>query len=91
MDLVLKMSVNILLSTRKFSKEGHVLVYDKEEVNIYNATNTDMDMNFKEILTGHFSKNTGMCHIPLKEKVENETTNTLVVNWPDTIHYLKCV
>ena len=27
-----------------------------------------------------------MWHITLEDKVENETTRTLVVNWPDILH-----
>ena len=46
-DLVPKMRGNILLSTGKFSKEGYVSVHDKEEVNIYNATTTDIYINRK--------------------------------------------
>ena len=61
-------------------------VYDKEEVKIYDATTTDIDINGKAILTVYISENTGMCQIPLKENVENETTRTLVVNRPNILH-----
>ena len=77
---------NILLNTSKFAKEGYVLVYDKEEVNIYDETTTEIEINSKEILTGYFSENIGMWRIPLKDKMENKTTNALVLNRPNILH-----
>ena len=65
-----------------------MLVYYKEEVNIYYATTKEIDINFRAILTGYLSEKTGIWHILLKEKVENETTNTLVVNRPNIIHVI---
>ena len=85
-DLEQKTRGNILLSTSKFAKEGYVLVYDKEEVIIYEATTTEIENNFKSILKGNLRKNIGVWHIQLKYLLENETTNTLVVNRHDFLH-----
>ena len=86
MDFVPKMQGYIPLSQGKFTKEGYVLVYDKEEVIIYEATTTEIENNFKSILKGNLRKNIGVWHIQLKYLLENETTNTLVVNRHDFLH-----
>ena len=44
---------SILLITGEFAKEGYVLVYDNEEVNIYDTFTTDIEINAKAILKGH--------------------------------------
>ena len=68
-DIVPKIRGYILLSKGNFSKDRYESVCDKEEVNIYDATTIDINNNGKTILTGKFSKTTGMWHIPLKDKV----------------------
>ena len=63
-----------------------MLLYDSKEVNIYGATTIDIDINGKAMLTGYFSKKTGMWHILCKKNVENETTDILVVNRTEILH-----
>ena len=63
------MRENIILSIGIFTKEGRVSVYDTEEVNIYDDSTTNIEINRKAILTGYFIKKTVVCHNLLKDKV----------------------
>jgi hypothetical protein len=43
---------NFLLSTNKFAKAGYTVIYDKDEVNFYDARTTKIKVSEEAILTG---------------------------------------
>ena len=69
-----------LLSTAKFAEAGYITVFDKEEVNIYNAQNTTLKVSKGAILRGWFEKTANLWQIPLIPVVLNNNTDTVLVN-----------
>jgi hypothetical protein len=67
-----------LLSGSKFADAGYTAVYDKAEVNFYNA-NT-IHITEKAVLTGYHCTRTGLWHVPLRPIITNENEDTLVLN-----------
>jgi hypothetical protein len=55
-------------------------VFDKEEVNIYNAQNTTLKVSKRAILQGWFDKTANLWRIPLIPIVLNNNTDTVLVN-----------
>ncbi len=43
---------NSLLSTNKFAEAGYTVIYDKDEVNFYDARTTKITVSEEAILTG---------------------------------------
>jgi hypothetical protein len=69
-----------LLSTAKFAKAGYIMVFDKEEINIYNAQDTTFKVSKGAILQGWFDKTANLWQIPLIPVVLNNNTDTVLVN-----------
>ena len=91
-ELVPKMQGDILLSTGKLAKKGYVSVYDRYEVNIYDAIPTDIEINGKVIPTRYFSKKTRMWKTPLKDKVKRQDNQHFGCKPPQhSTHHFKCV
>jgi hypothetical protein len=67
-----------LLSGSKFADAGYTVVYDKAEVNFYDA-NT-IHITKKAVLTGYRCTHTGLWHIPLQPVIMNENDDTLVLD-----------
>jgi hypothetical protein len=70
------------LSTSKFAAANYITIFDKEEVNIYDANNTIIAVTRGTILRGFKCPMTGMWHIPLVDLVRNNNTKTIIVNRP---------
>ena len=73
-----------LLSTAKFAQAGFISVFDKEEVNIYNAQNTTLKVSKRAILQGWFDKTANLWRIPLIPIVLDNNTDTVLVNKQST-------
>jgi hypothetical protein len=73
---------NSLLSTSKFVAANYITIFDKEEVNIYDANNTIISVTRGAILCGFKCPMTGMWCIPLIDLVRNNNTKTVIVNRP---------
>jgi hypothetical protein len=73
---------NSLLSTCKFAAANYITIFDKEEVNIYDANDTIIAVTRGAILRGFKCPMTGMWRIPLVDLVRNNNTETVIVNRP---------
>jgi hypothetical protein len=73
---------NSLLSTSKFAVANYITIFDKEEVNIYDANTTIIAVTRGAILCGFKCPMTGMWHIPLIDLIQNNNTVTVIVNRP---------
>jgi hypothetical protein len=67
-----------LLSGSKFANAGYTAVYDKTEVNFYNA-NT-IHITEKAVLMGYRCTRTGLWRVPLRPIITNENEDTLVLD-----------
>jgi hypothetical protein len=77
-------ATNSLLSTEKFATVGYITVFDSKEVNIYNASNTEVIVTREAILRGWFDKTANFWRIPLLSLAQNINTNTVLVKKPPT-------
>ena len=80
MDLVPAMKKDTLISVGKFADAGYLTVFDEEEVNIYDGLKTKIEINSKPIIKGWRDPETGLYRIPLKTKIENWNTDTILLN-----------
>ncbi len=74
----------MLLSTANFATAGYITVFDSKEVNIYNASNTEVIVTREAILRGWFDKTANLWRIPLLPLVQNTNTDTILVKKPPT-------
>ncbi len=75
---------NSLLSTSKFATANYITIFEKEEVNIYDANDTIITVSQGAILRGWMDTKSNLWHIPLVEIVQNNNTDTIIVNRPPT-------
>jgi hypothetical protein len=75
---------NSLLSTSKFAAANYITIFNKEEVNIYDANDTIIAVTRGTILRGFKCPMTGMWCIPLVDLVWNNNTETVIVNCPQS-------
>jgi hypothetical protein len=71
---------NSLLSIPKFVNANYVAIFDKDEVNIYNANKTIITLSCSAILRGWQCKQTKLCRIPFTKIIKNENTDTVLCN-----------
>jgi hypothetical protein len=71
-----------LLSTNKFAKAGYTVIYDKDELNFYDARTTKITVSEKAILTGWGCPHQKMWRVPLVTIVTNLNTDTLLLDHP---------
>ena len=71
-----------LISTSKLADANYTTIFDAEEVNIYNANNTESTVNRGAILKGWRDHTTGLWCIPLSKQIENKNTQTVLCNKP---------
>ena len=67
-----------LLSIPKFADANYVAIFDKDEVNIYDANKTTIVVSRGPILRGWRCKQTKLWRIPLIKNVTNENTDTVL-------------
>ena len=75
-------SQNSLLSTVKFADANYITIFDKDEVNIYDANDTTITVTKGAILRGWRDNNTNLWRIPLVPMVRNLNTDTALLNRP---------
>ena len=73
---------NSLLSTGKFADANYISIFDKEEVNIYDANDTIITVTRGAILRGYRDPKSTLWRIPLVNVVRNDNTDTIIVNKP---------
>jgi hypothetical protein len=81
---------DLLLSTSKFADAGYITIFNKEEVNIYNANYTVITVSRGAILWGWRDAKANMWRIPLVKVVRNHNTDTVMVNQPPTEFLPSC-
>jgi hypothetical protein len=69
---------NSLLSIPKFADPNYVAIFDKDEVNIYNANKTKIIASHSAILQGWRCKQTNLWRVPLIKNVQNNNTDTVL-------------
>jgi hypothetical protein len=69
-----------LISNSKLADAGYTMVFDKEEVTVYDGATTKIVPTMQAVLTGWRDKITGLWRFPLKDKVENQTTDTSLMS-----------
>jgi len=77
-------TTNLLLSTSKFAAANYITIFDKEEVNIYDANDTVIAVTRGAILRRFKCPTSGLWRIPLIEIVRNNNTDMIIVNQPPT-------
>jgi hypothetical protein len=73
---------NSLLSTSKFAAANYITIFDKKEVNIYDANDMIIAVTRGAILRGIKCPMTGMWRIPLVDLIRNNNTKMVIVNCP---------
>ncbi len=73
---------NSLLSTNKFSEAGYTIIYDKDEVNFYDARTMKITVLEEAILTGWQCPHQKMWHVPLIPIVTILNMGTLLLDHP---------
>jgi hypothetical protein len=81
----------LLLSTAKFATAGYITVFDGKEVNIYDASNTEVIVTREAILSGCFDKTANFWRIPLLPLAQNSNTDTVLVKKPPTEFLPDCL
>ncbi len=74
LHIMLSITKNLLLSTDKFATTNYITIFDKEEVNIYNANDTIIAVTRGAILHGWRDAGTKLWCIPLVAVVKNNNT-----------------
>ena len=67
-----------LLSGSKFADAGYTAVYDKNEVNFYEANKVKIQA--KAVLQGYRCPSTGLWRVPLVDSINNINTDTLLLD-----------
>jgi hypothetical protein len=67
-----------LISITKFVDANYIAIFDKDEVNIYNANKTKIIVSRSAILRGWQCKQTNLWQVPLIENVQNNSTDTVL-------------
>ena len=75
-----------LVSVPKLADADYITVLDKKGAKIYDGYTTTIKVLEKAVLEGYRCKGTGLMRIPLKAKVTNENTDTLLIDRPNPEH-----
>jgi hypothetical protein len=75
-------SQNSLLSTVKFADANYITIFNKDEVNIFDANDTSITVTKGAILLGWRNTTTNLWCIPLVRMVLNLNTDTALSNQP---------
>ena len=71
-----------LLSVSKFVDANYIAIFDKDEVNIFNANNTEVTVTRAAILRGWQCPKTKLWRIPLVKHITNANTGTILCDRP---------
>ena len=80
-------TINSLMSTNQFAVADYITVFDKEEVNVYDANDVKITVTRGAILRGWRCPSTGLWRIPLcptirSDNVANVNIQTVLVRRP---------
>jgi hypothetical protein len=78
MHIVPGIECNSLLSIPKFADANYAAIFDKDEVNIYDANKTTIIVSRGAILQGWRCKQTNLRQVPLIKNVQNNNTDTVL-------------
>jgi hypothetical protein len=67
-----------LLSIPKFVDANYIAIFDKDEINIYNANKTTIVVSRGAILQGWWCRQTNLWRVPLIRNVKNNNSNTVL-------------
>jgi hypothetical protein len=84
LHITLSVSQHSLLSTGKYADANYITMFDKDTINIYDANDTVITVTKEAILWGWRDKDNKLWRILLVDMVQNQNTNTIIVNWPPT-------
>ena len=73
-----------LLSIAKFADANYVAIFDKDELNIYDANKTKVTVSRGAILRGWRCTETNLWRVPLIPHVVNNNTDTILCDRPPT-------
>ena len=76
-----------LLSGGKMAEAGYIAIYDDEEVNFYNKT-AKIHISEEAVLKGYKCKQTKLWRVPLQDTIQDEHTDTLILDSPCGLHSL---
>jgi hypothetical protein len=77
-----------LLSTSKLVEADYIAIYDKQEVNFYDAMTTKIMVSEEAVLTGWQCPVTKLWHVPLVDKPDNLNMDTLLLDHPTRLKNL---
>ncbi len=77
-----------LLSTSKLVEADYIAIYDKQEVNFYDATTTKIMVSEEAVLKGWRCPVTKLWRIPLVDKPDNLNTDALLLDHPTQLENL---
>jgi hypothetical protein len=81
---------NLLLSMAKFADATYIAIFDKDELNIYNANNTKVTVSRSAILCGQRCVDTNLFCVLLASHVINNNTETVLCDRPPTEFLPQC-
>jgi hypothetical protein len=70
------------LGTSKVVDADYIMIYDKEEVNLYDAKTMNISVLEEAVLKGWRCPAAGLWRLPLVENPVNLNTNTLLLDHP---------
>jgi hypothetical protein len=73
-----------LVSNSKLADANYITVFDREEVNIYDAETTQVVPTKQAVMTGWRDRITGLWRVPLQQEVNNINTDTTQLTAADT-------
>ena len=77
-------SQHSLLSTGKYADDNYITVFNLDTVNVYDANDTIITVTRDAILQGWRDTDNKLWRIPLVDMVQNQNTDTIIVNRPVT-------
>jgi hypothetical protein len=69
---------NSLISIPKFVNANYIAIFDKDELNIYDANKTSIIVSRGAILRGWQCKQTNLWPVPLIKEIKNNNTDTVL-------------
>ena len=74
------MKQDTIINVGKFADAGYLTIFDGEEVNIYNGLKARLKISKEVVIKEWRDPETGLYQIPLKERVDNLNTDTVLLN-----------
>jgi len=75
---------HLLLRMGKYADANYITVFDKDTVNVYDANDTIITITKDAIVREWWDTDNKLWQIPLVDVVQNQNTDTIIVNRPPT-------